>query len=459
MRLGYKSELGAVGSACVAGVSFLLLPPSLLPLTVPLWLVLQRLVARGSRNRAHPPHKGDKSNIKVTSTTTTTTNNNNSNGNTHTSTVGTSGDSPNENSSTVLFSRNMRDEERPVVVVTGTNSGIGYYTAVGLAVEGYRVVCTCRNPSLSETTAAKIKKEAQQTRDKYRGNPKYTETPETVLVDGRFSLECDDFESVRRFVDQFQRVYNRLDVLVNNAGMMRKQLEFSRFNPQLELHTAVNFLGPMLLTELLIPLIQKSQGRVVYVASAAHRFPQMLLEPHCWRNTSGIRINGRLLEALKLLNQGESHSDGPLKTSSLGYAFVRYGTSKLLNIYHAHYIAHHYKVPVCSLHPGCVGTNFSKDLMPTEFINRLYQYACLLFLKSWEEGAQTTLHCAMCNVDELKPVNPPASVKQTEFVSPYFVECGNQTLESLLQYGWDLEEAERIISWGKRLVGLTAEKE
>ncbi|KAH9601576.1 Short-chain dehydrogenase/reductase SDR [Trypanosoma melophagium] len=458
MRIGYKSEVGAVCSACVAGVCFALLPYSLLTVAVPLWLVIQRQIARGSRNRVQPPHKGDKVNINNSNNSTTNTNTNTSII-TQTNTATASEDSQNGNSSSVLFSHDMTDEERPVAVVTGTNSGIGYYTAVGLAVEGYRVVCTCRSASLSETTAAKIKKEAQQKRDKCKGNQKYAETPETVFVDGRFSLECDDFESVRGFVEKFQLVYKRLDVLVNNAGMMRKQLEFSRFNPQLELHTAVNFLGPLLLTELLIPLIQQSHGRVVYVASAAHRFPQMLMEPHFRKNTSGIRINGRLLEALKALNQGESHSDGPLKTSSLGYAFVRYGTSKLLNIYHAHYIAHHYKVPVCSLHPGCVGTNFSKDLMPTEFINRIYQYACLLFLKSWEEGAQTTLHCAMCNVDELKPVKPPSSVKQTEFVSPYFVECGNQTLESLLQYGWDLEEAERIILWGKHLVGLTAKEE
>ncbi|EAN87016.1 hypothetical protein, conserved, partial [Trypanosoma cruzi] len=121
---------------------------------------------------------------------------------------------------------------------------------------------------------------------------------------------------------------------------------------------------------------------------------------------------------------------------------------------HAHHIARHHKIPACSLHPGCVGTNFSRDLMTREWVQRIYQYASLLFLKSWEEGAQTTLHCAMCDVEELRLVKPLNKTNRTEPVSPYFVECGNQTIESLLPYGWDVEEADRIVEWGKKLVGL-----
>ncbi|RNF22641.1 short-chain dehydrogenase [Trypanosoma cruzi] len=433
IRFGYKSELGAICTAFAAAVSFFVLPRSFLTVAVPVWLVLQRLVARGSRNGARPPHEGT----------------------THSGgKEGKKDVSPKECQLAFVISRDMNEEERPVAIVTGTNSGIGYYTAVGLAVEGYRVVCTCRNPALSESTAAKIRREAEDYRRGRNGDSMYMEVPETVLVDGRFFLECDDFSSVRRFVDQFQATYKRLDVLVNNAGMMRKRLEFSRHNPQLELHTAVNFLGPLMLTELLVPLLRRSQGRVVYVSSAAHRFPQMVLEPGLWKTPSKAGLNGRLLDAVKQINQGELGSTGPLKRKTLGCAFVRYGTSKLLNIYHAHHIARHHKIPACSLHPGCVGTNFSRDLMAMEWVQRIYQYASLLFLKSWEEGAQTTLHCAMCDAEELRLVKPLNRTNRTEPVSPYFVECGNQTIESLLPYGWDVEEADRIVEWGKKMVGL-----
>ncbi|EKF31616.1 hypothetical protein MOQ_004546 [Trypanosoma cruzi marinkellei] len=433
MRFGYKSEVGAVCTALAAAVTFFVLPRSFLAVAVPAWLVLQRLVARGSRNRARPPHEWVSHNV----------------GN-----EGKKDVSPRERQLAFVISRNMKEEERPVAIVTGTNSGIGYYTAVGLAVEGYRVVCTCRNPALSESTATKIRREAEDFRRGRSGDPMYMEVPETVLVDGRFFLECDDFASVRRFVDHFQATYKRLDVLVNNAGMMRKRLEFSRHNPQLELHTAVNFLGPLMLTELLVPLLQRSQGRVVYVSSAAHRFPDVVLEPEFRKTPSKMGLNGRLLDAVKQINQGERDSTGPLKRETLGFAFVRYGTSKLLNIYHAHHIARHHKIPACSLHPGCVGTNFPRDLLGREWIKSIYQYASLLFLKSWEEGAQTTLHCAMCDVEELSLVKPLNGTNRTEPVSPYFVECGNQTIESMLPCGWDVEEADRIVDWGKKLVGL-----
>ncbi|RNF14182.1 short-chain dehydrogenase [Trypanosoma conorhini] len=437
MGLGYKSEIGAVCSACIAAVWLSQLPRAYLTVAVPASLVVQRLVARGFRNRARPPHKGDES-AKTNGSDKAA--------------------SQRERHPGFVLSRDMKEEERPVAVVTGTNSGIGYYTAVGLAVEGYRVVCTCRNPALSELTAAKIRGAAEGARRRRSGDPSYAEVPELVLVDGRFSLECDDFASVRRFADQFLAVYKRLDVLVNNAGMMRRRLEFSRHNSQLELHTAVNFLGPLLLTELLVPRIQQSQGRVVYVSSAAHRFPQMTLETGLWKKLTGRSLNRRLLDALQQLNQGESGSTGPLMQATLGAAFVRYGASKLLNIYHAHYIARHHRLPACSLHPGCVGTNFSRDLMRGEWTSLIYQYASLLFLKTWEEGAQTTLHCAMCDVDELRLVKPPEGAPQTEPVSPYFVECRDQTLEALLSYGWDVEEGDRIVEWGKQLVGLTQKK-
>ncbi|ESL06531.1 hypothetical protein TRSC58_05793 [Trypanosoma rangeli SC58] len=61
----------------------------------------------------------------------------------------------------------------------------------------------------------------------------------------------------------------------------------------------------------------------------------------------------------------------------------------------------------------------------------------------------------MCDVDELRLVKPLRGTPQTEPVSPYFVECRNQTLEALLSYGWEVEEADRIVEWGRQLVGLT----
>ncbi|KAG8343440.1 putative short-chain dehydrogenase [Trypanosoma vivax] len=431
---GYHSELGALFTVCAAAVSLVLTSRRFFAVTVPLWLVVQRFVAGGVRNRARPSHKGEP------------------------------GVDRGDCKASFVLSRDMKDEDRPVAIVTGTNCGIGYWTAVGLAVEGYRVVCTCRSVSLSEVTAERIRKEAEGRRRRLSGNLRYRETPPEIRVDGRFCIEFDDFESVRFFARKFQETYVRLDVLVNNAGMMRRELEFSVREPMLELHTAVNFLSPLLLTELLIPLLKKSSGRVVYVSSAAHRYPRLLLregsllKAMLTSSPSDACLNGRLLESLKELNRGKTGASGLLTTTSLLYAFVRYGTSKLLNIYHAHYIARHHNVRACSLHPGCVASNFSRDLVPQGLISRIYQHVCLLFLKTSEEGAQTTLHCAMCDAHELRLVEPHGGGADLA-VSPYFAECMNQTHPWLLRYAWDLEEGDRIVEWGKAVVRLVGEGE
>ncbi|KAL7702211.1 short-chain dehydrogenase [Lotmaria passim] len=441
MKFGYKSETGALCWSVGAFVACFLVPKKYIPAVVPVWVIVGRLLAKGATNRARPVSDAD----------------------------------PVEKQAKARFvmSRDMPLEKRPVAIVTGTNSGIGYWTAVGLAVEGYEVIVTCRSAALSVETAANIRAKAEELR---RAHPKkYAHSPETVLVQAKLPVECDDFDSVRAFAEWVLKAYatRNVQVLVNNAGLMQTAISFSRFHPQLELHTAVNFLGPLLLTELLLPLLEKNGGRVVYVSSEAHRFPQCVLESSLfsmwkWVNNyptcTGL-VGGKLLTALRQLNQGAGNSAGPLHTTKMGVSLCRYGTSKLLNTYHAHVVARRYAlgesqtgafgVDVCSLHPGCVSTNISRGLL-NWFVNAFYAWGSLLFLKTSWEGAQTTLHCAMCPREELKLVSPrDASGKRTaDAVSPYFVECAEKTQSMLLAYGWDVREAEAIVDWGKQLVGL-----
>ncbi|CAG9582568.1 conserved hypothetical protein [Leishmania major strain Friedlin] len=439
MKLGYKSETSAffVGAAAFAACFFI--PRGFLAAAIPVWIVASRLLARGAVNHARPVTDADTADKQA--------------------------------QARFVMSRDMPMSKRPVAIVTGTNSGIGYWTAVGLAVEGYEVVVTCRSAVLTQQTAERIQQEAERRR---RAQPKlYAHSPASVLVEGHLPVECDDFDSVRAFAEWVARKYaqRNVQVLVNNAGGMRKALRFSRFHPNLELHTAMNFLGPLLLTELLLPVLERNGGRVVYVSSEAHRFAQSLLLPgrfSVWRSigafpTCNGLIGGKLLNALKEVNQGAGKSSGPLQTSSTQHAFGRYGISKLLNTYHAHMIARRYRgvkdethrVYACSLHPGCVATNFSRDIMGS-FVGIIFSWASLLFLKTAEEGAQTTLHCAMCPRTELELVSPSGEKPTTnaDAVSPYFVECADQTTSMLRAYGWDVSEAAAILQWGRQQVGL-----
>ncbi|KAG5492086.1 hypothetical protein GH5_00990 [Leishmania sp. Ghana 2012 LV757] len=439
MRVGYKSETGAclLGAATFAACFFI--PRHLLTAVIPLWIVASRLVSRGSVNHARPVTDADTADKQA--------------------------------HARFVMSRDMPLAKRPVAIVTGTNSGIGYWTAVGLAVEGYEVVATCRSAVLTQQTVARIRQEAESRR---RAQPqRYAHSPASVLVEGHLPLECEDFDSVRAFAEWVAKKYGQrnVHVLVNNAGCMRKELTFSRLHPKLELHTAVNFLGPLLLTELLLPVLERNGGRVVYVSSEAHRFPQSLLLPGrfgFWESTSAFSrcnglIAGKLLNALKEVNQGAGKSSGSLQAHSTRLAFTRYGTSKLLNTYHAHEIARRYRdtkdeahrVYACSLHPGCVVTNFSRDIL-SSFANVIFSRVSLLFLKTSEEGAQTTLHCAMCPREELELVSPSGEkpTRSVDAVSPYFVECKDQTTKMLLAYGWDVSEAAAIVQWGRQQVGL-----
>ncbi|KAK7197165.1 short chain dehydrogenase [Novymonas esmeraldas] len=439
MAISFKSEVAALWLCGAAVTAWCLIPRRYLVAAVPLWMVASRLVARGATNRARPVSDADSADAQACAR--------------------------------FVMSRDMPLAKRPVAIVTGTNSGIGYWTAVGLAVEGYEVVVTCRSAVLTRQTAELIRQEAERRR--LAQPQRYAHSPASVLVEGHMPLECDDFSSVRVFAEWVAAKYaqRNVQVLVNNAGGMRKELGFSNFHPDLELHTAVNFLGPLLLTELLLPVLEKSGGRVVYVASEAHRFSQALLLPgrfSGWKAAGSFTscnglAEGKVLNALKEVNRGRDRASGPLQTPSMRHAFGRYGTSKLLNTYHAHVIAHRYaetkdeahRVYACSLHPGCVVTNFSRDLL-NGVANAIYVWLSLLFLKTAEEGAQTTLHCAMCPREELGLVAPSGEKPSAsaDAVSPYFVECADNSRSMLYAYGWDVSEAAAVVQWGRQLVGL-----
>ena len=137
-------------------------------------------------------------------------------------------------------------------MVTGANSGIGKEAALQLAERGARVVMVCRNRERGEPALAEIKTKS--------GN-------DTV------ELMTADFESqrqIRDLADEYKRVHDRLDVLVNNAGLYLS--ERHETEDGIEATWAVNHLAPFLLTHLLLDVIKASApARIVTVASDAHR--------------------------------------------------------------------------------------------------------------------------------------------------------------------------------------------
>ncbi len=140
-----------------------------------------------------------------------------------------------------------------VVVVTGSNTGIGLETAVGVAALGATTVLACRNRAKAEAAAAEVVRR--------------TWNDDVSVVD----LDLADLASVRRAADEVLTRWDRLDVLVNNAGgtWSKRHVTAQGF----EYTFGVNHLGHFFLTSLLLDRLQGSApARVISVTSVGHRF-------------------------------------------------------------------------------------------------------------------------------------------------------------------------------------------
>lgn len=139
------------------------------------------------------------------------------------------------------------------VVITGANAGIGLATAQRLAADRHTIVMACRN-----------QEKAAAARDQILA------TTPAASVD-LMSLDLSSFDHIRRFAGELSTRYPHVDVLINNAGAspMRQSTTEDGF----ELQWGANYLGPFLLTHLLLPQLQAARtgdARVIHLSSVAH---------------------------------------------------------------------------------------------------------------------------------------------------------------------------------------------
>jgi len=219
------------------------------------------------------------------------------------------------------------DQTGRIAIVTGANTGIGLETARMLAERGAEVILACRSLEKGEAARAKIA----------AGNP-----PGKVTVE---ALDLSDLDSVAAFAKRFSAAHERLDLLINNAGVMVPPL--GRTKQGFELQFGTNHLGHFALTAHLLPLLERtSDARIVVVSSTAQTFGRIDFDDLNW----------------------ESRAYSPMKA---------YGQSKLANMMFALELQRRLdaagsSVIVTAAHPGWTATDLQRTAGVARFFNPLF---------------------------------------------------------------------------------------
>lgn len=256
-----------------------------------------------------------------------------------------------------------------VVIVTGSNTGIGKETARDLARRGAKVILACRDLQKAESAASEIRSSSSSS---LHVVPKY----------------CDlaSLKSVRNFADDILTSEQRIDVLVCNAG---SGSPFGRHLTEdgFELQFQTNHLSHFLLINLLLPLMKQtpSGARVVITSSLAHRF-------------------GRI--DLQNIARADSYSSHP---------FLTYCDTKLLNVITAKELARRLRadnsnVTANALHPGTIFTNGIR-YNEIWYVKLFLLFMCYLYgHRTEEQGAQTLIYLSVS--EEVEQVS-----------GQYFADC------------------------------------
>nr|ANV78961.1 short chain dehydrogenase [uncultured Candidatus Thalassoarchaea sp.] len=145
----------------------------------------------------------------------------------------------------------MENQTGKVAIITGSNTGIGYHMAYGLASKGANVVMACRNLEKASDSRNKILKDFPKANIKL------------------YQLDLADLDNIKYFANKFINENDKLDILINNAGVMIPP--YSKTKNNFELQFGTNHLGHFALTGLLLPLLEKNDnGRIITVSSIAH---------------------------------------------------------------------------------------------------------------------------------------------------------------------------------------------
>ncbi|MHA1740299.1 MAG: oxidoreductase [Candidatus Heimdallarchaeota archaeon] len=297
--------------------------------------------------------------------------------------------------------RNIPDLTGKIIIVTGANSGIGFEDAKVFTRNRAKTILACRNMEKANKALSKIQIE----------NP---EAQAEII-----QLDLGSLDSIKKFVAEFTEKYDHLDVLVNNAGILR--VPYQKTMDGFESQVGINHLGHFVLTSLLFDVLAKTKdSRVVNVSSFGHKkgdtdFDKFLYE------------------------EGKEYSKG--KT---------YGRSKLANLLFTYELDRRLKkanidtIAVAS-HPGFSNTSMADHMYSglVQFLRKLLGF----ILQSAEKGALPTIRAA---------TDP--EVKGGEYYGIKGLFCnerrGRPVIVESSKKSYDLEDAKKLWEISEKLTGI-----
>ncbi len=292
---------------------------------------------------------------------------------------------------------NIPDLTGKVIVVTGANVGLGYESAKEFAKKGARTVMACRNMEKANAALVGIKKEIPNA--------------EAEVM----QMDLASLKSVHGFADEFRSKYSRLDVLLNNAGIM--MVPHWKTEDGFEKQFGVNHLGHFALTGLHIDLILNTpKSRVVNVSSTAHRFGKM-----DWSN---------------------------LMFENNGYGRMRaYGRSKLSNLLFTYELQRRFELAgvdsiSVAAHPGIAATELGRHIE-----EKLSWRFLSLFFREYS--------AAMGALPQIRASVDP-NVKGGDYYGPvrYSGRKVNPVLVKSSKRSHKMEDARRLWQESERLTGI-----
>ena len=290
------------------------------------------------------------------------------------------------------------DQSGRVAVITGANSGIGFKAARHLAAKGATVIMACRNLEKARAARARLPADA---------NVRIVE------------LDLGSQASVKKAAEEILAQYPRLDLLLNNAGIM--WLEEGRTEDGFERQFGINHLGHFTLTALLLPALRDVVGsRIVTVSSIAHRAGRIHFD--------NIHLDGQY---------GRQRAYAQAKLANLMFAVE---LDRRLQRAGA-------QTRSLACHPGIASTNLAGPGIAEETplgIGRVVRWLWPLMTQSAEKGAWPTLYAATAPQAEGGHYYGPARLKEA---------IGPPREARPRRYAMDPEKGQRLWALSESLTG------